>query len=201
MSFQLDVRTDLARLKRRLGAISKNVLPRAAVTALNKTAVNVRTAASRSISEQTGMRVGDVRKRIRIKRAARQRFEADVIGNTFSPNLINYVRRSQQNAQAFRRKKGRGKGRKFVYEGVVARAWRKKEVYPETFIGTTKTGKPLVFVRTGKARTPIKTVYGPSLPRTFVKRETETVMERTAAKRWIVNVEQEINFRLRKLGL
>lgn len=199
VTFELDIKADLSAIRRQLRSLSSDILPKAAATALNKTAVNVRTEASRSISKQTGMKVGAVKKRIIIKRARRMALIADVIGRKYAPNLINYVRKSQANTRSFRRKKGRGKNRAFAHEGVIARAWNKRKVYDGSFIGRSKAGKLLVFAREGDERKPIKPVYGPSLPRTFIKKETEKVMRAVAQRRWVINIEREVRFRLSKL--
>ena len=78
MSSQISVTIDQAqmnRLKRTLRAVPgglKRVIP----PAINKTATQGRTRAARRISKASGIKVGDVRKRIAIRRATRVRWAA-----------------------------------------------------------------------------------------------------------------------------
>ena len=56
-------------------------------------------------------------------------------------------------------------------KGVSAAPWKKRRVFPHTFIGPGGH----VFVREGKARLPIKKLYGPAIPKEMVKDQTEAV--------------------------
>jgi len=60
----------LKRLERELRGFGKTALPRVMSRALNRTAGQARTASSRLLSQQSGVKVGDVKKRIILKRAS-----------------------------------------------------------------------------------------------------------------------------------
>jgi len=74
-------------------------------------------------------------------------------------------------------------------KGVSAAPWGKRRVFPHTFIGPNEH----VFVRLGRARLPVKKLFGPSIPKEMVKDEAEQTFYRVcssllpaAAEKWLL---------------
>ncbi len=189
------VKGDVKEVTRYLNSLERKVVPAATVSALNKTISGVRTESSREIKKETGLKSGYIKKRLKIVRARRGRYTAKINALPGAPNLIEFVRVGRQLM-------GRpGKRTKRSREGGVrAKAWNKSKVYKGSFIGSGKnSGKPLVYVRTGKGRYPIKALHGPSVPRTFMQRKVERVMEKEARRRFRKNFTHEIRWRISRL--
>jgi hypothetical protein len=78
----LEIRYDDAKIKqleRELRAFGKNALPRVMSRGLNRTATQARTASARFLSKETGVKVGDVRKRLLLHRAAYNNWRSAII--------------------------------------------------------------------------------------------------------------------------
>jgi hypothetical protein len=80
--------------------------------------------------------------------------------------------------------------------GVSSSAWGKRKVYPHTFL---IQGGKTAMVRVGKARYPIKPVYGPRIHAEFVKIDEELQAEVQA--RFAPTLRHELNFALGRIGL
>lgn len=129
------------------GDISKRT-PAALARALNWTGDKARTTATRILAQVAGLSYGRTRKEIKTKRAQRYDLEYDisVSGMPFS-------------LQAF--------GAHQTARGVSAAPWGQRRIFPHTFIVAKLGGQ--VFVREGSARMPIRKLWGPSLPKEFVR--------------------------------
>jgi len=211
-----DVRVDIKTVQDALGALGKEIVPTATVSALNRVATTTRAVARRNISQETGIKSGAINKFLRLRRASRAQPEARVIALSHAPNLINY--------NAYQTK-----------AGVSANAWRKRKVYKGTFIGNrgrtvfkridyrpasgakrtigrhdrrghTRTRGGVGFnvrphsVGSGqrKPRSRIKAVYGPSVRKTFLQRRTDEAMRQTIRERWPLEFNREVQFRINR---
>jgi hypothetical protein len=193
----VDISADFSRVEKMLGSLSSKILPKAAASAMNRTAASVRGEAVKVISKSTGIKQKEVRRRVDVRRANLRRLTAVVVARRYAPNLIEYVARSQQNVKTFRR---RLRGGRYKYKGVISRAWGEREVYDGTFIGRSgRNGRLVVLRRSDKKASGVVGVSGPSVRRTFIEEQVERVMRATAAKRWRVNIDRELKFRLSKL--
>lgn len=171
--FQIDVRADIAKALRDVDALQRNVT-RAASAALNRVGTTARAVAAREISAETGLKVSEVKDRLPTVRANRDSLEVIITAKPWAPNLIRFAARQTK-------------------RGVSANAWRSRKVYRSTFIANK--GRT-VFKRTGPARLPIAPVYGPSVPRTFIRDRTTGAIRRTVAQRFPI----EFDRALRALG-
>lgn len=183
------VTTNLKEITRQLNKIERSLIPKANVTALNKTADNVKTKAVQEISKITGFKQKIVRKQIKIFRASRTNFLARLIAIGEAVNLIEFVTPAKTNAKAFRKRKG-----------VTAKAWGKTKEYKGTFIAPGKSsGKFLVFARTSKGRYPIEAKWGPSVPHTFIKDKVNKAMKAVISIRFPKHFDQALRFHLSRL--
>lgn len=175
-----------------IGGIAE-VAQKAKVQALNRTALGLRTDATREVAEETGFAKKRVRDALKIERATRRLPVAVLDARTgYAPNLIEFVSPSQRKIGYFNqsRKLKRG-GRKYKFKGVKAKAWGQRKVYDGAFIGTGKKGLT-VFKRTSSARNKLVQVYGPSIRNTFVSDPIQSKLKRQAAIRFDKNMQASI---------
>ena len=174
---EVDVRLNIAEVKRMLGSQLKAEIDKAVPTTLNRVASSTRTVAVREINKITGLKGASIRERLAIQRATRALPEARIIAKKYAPNLINFQARQTK-------------------RGVSANAWRKRKVYTGAFIANQ--GRT-VFTRVGAARLPIKALKGPSVPRTFMQDAVDSAMRKTINERWPVEFERQVAFRIGRL--
>lgn len=197
---RLSVKHQLPELTRDLERIKKSAIPKATVQALNRTATGVRTDSVKLVSKETGYKQKDVRESIKIWKATRQKLHAEVNAREGkAKNLIHFVTASHRKPGHFNKAKRlkRG-GTKYKSPGVKAKAWGKQKVYDGTFIGKGKNSNtPLVFTRTTNKRTPLKSVLGPSIRRTFDSRPIQKTLKAESQKRFIKNMTAAVRNQIR----
>jgi len=188
---KISIKHDLDKVAKKLSKIQQEVIPKAARSALNKTATQLTTNAARSISQKTGMKVGQVKKHLLKIRAQANRLQAEVIAKRYAPNLIEYMTAAQIK-QAMQRKG----------QGIKAKAWRKTKVYRGSFVGRGKnSGKLLVLARRSSAsNAKLKALSGPSVPRTFIEKEINRALRDVVRTRWPKNFDADLKFYLSKIG-
>ena len=170
---KFDVRTDINAVRKQFKDKEKQI-NLAASFALNRAISSARTVATREISKRTGIKPQSaVRDRLHLRKAKPTFLIAEIAAERYTPNLIRF------NA---RQTKG----------GVSANAWGKRKRYKHTFIGND--GRT-VFKRVGKARLPLKAVYGPRLAKSFVEREVTKAMDAVAATRFHTEFQREVKRR------
>lgn len=178
----------LSDLKEKLTLLELKAFPRAASKALNRTATTVRAEQSRILAKQMGLRVGDVKRRIDIRKAIPTRLSAQIIYRGKPLNLINF------------------KARQFK-KGVKASPWGDRRLFPGTFI-VRIGGNDLVMRRARRGgrrvgRLPIEAVFGPGIAKEArspeVQRARRDVVGRVLVDRLRSNLEFEVS-RLRRRG-
>lgn len=135
--------------------ISRTQVRAAASRAINRAIDTARTHSGRAVASATKIKVREVRQRMSIVGSTPANLRATLTAHPYAPNLSRF-RASENKA------------------GVAATAWEGRKTYRHAFI--MPSGK--VVTRTGKGRTPLKGLRGPSVPRTFVRDE---IMESTEA--------------------
>jgi hypothetical protein len=133
--------------------------PLALSRALNWTGNKARTAASRKLAEQTGLRYAKVRAELRTFPARPSDLEYSIGVSGRHIGLSEFGARQQK-------------------AGVSAQPWGKRRVFPHTFIVGNLGGQ--VFVREGKSRLPIRKLWGPALPNELVKDEVPKAWDEVA---------------------
>ena len=175
---QISLKAEFDNALRSLAGLEKQVEV-AAQQAINRVAATAKSIAVKSISSETGIQQKLVRDRIAIFKASRSALSAVVSAFKYAPNLIRYQAKQTK-------------------AGVSAKAWNQRKVYRGTFIGNK--GRT-VFKRVGKARLPIKAVYGPSIPQTFIKARTTEAMIQAVQTRWPTEFDAALANQLRRAGL
>lgn len=173
---KIDVKFDMRGLKRDLDKIQRNVIPKAHARALNRSADGVKAEAVRTLSKLTGIKQGEIRSRMWVRGATPQRLTAEVDVLGYAPNLKRF--------QARKTKKG-----------IEAKAWGQRKVYKGSF--SLPSGA--VVSRTGRERAPLKKLYGPSVPRTFMRDAVIKRLKAVAEQRWRSEFEREMARRLKAL--
>lgn len=177
----LKVSFDAGPTKKYLDNIQKKVVRQALTRSLNKTLDQVKTQASRDIAGAMGMKVGAVKKRLKKIRAGRDRLSAVMRADHYAPNLIEF-------------------GARQLKKGVSHKAWNRRQRQKGVFIIPGKhSGKGVVVARRGKGRTPLKTIYGPTLRNTFVKDRILKAMKAKAGENWKRNFDADFKYYLSKV--
>lgn len=186
----LNVTADVREVERMLSRLGRKEVPAAAAAALNKVGATVRSRAVKSISAQTKVKQKLVRQEVKVVwKANRRDLRTIVRASRRGINLIEFVTPSKRIWGAFHRRKG-----------VVANAWGQRKTYKGTFIGYgPRSGKNVVYVRTGKARNRLQHVRGPSIPKAFLNDVTQTVMLQVGRERWGIEFDRALQRRLARM--
>lgn len=176
---------NFSEFKQRLATMPSEVFERAAVSAMNKTVAKARTAMSREIRAQYNLSASKVNEALRVKKAWRAQGFMEWEAALESPsqrgralNLINFSARATQQGVTVAIKKGAG--RKLIKSAFIANQGR------------------TVFIRTGKARLPIKGVQTIDVPQMFnARRINERVVEMIRAE-FPIQFEREARYFMSK---
>lgn len=153
---QFSLKTNFPDVQRQLQAIQDDIGKRAIASALNKTVAQAKTAMSREIRAEFNISASKVGAALKVNNARASGSTLRLKASLESPrqrgrslNVINFMERSTTMAQARKRSKAGTLNQLFVQ---IKKAGGKKAL-GSAFIGNK--GRT-VFVRTGKARLPIK---------------------------------------------
>lgn len=169
----ISVKLDVRAMKREFAKEHRKI-EQAAARAINRAAEGGATAAARDISAKTKLKVREIRKRMTIRRARPGYLIAEIHAHPYAPNLKAF--RPTQNAK-----------------GTAASAWERRKTYMHAFIHP-RTGS--VVTRTTNSRFPLKGLYGPSLPKTFIRADVLAEIEKVVLERFNKEFEREISRRL-----
>jgi hypothetical protein len=131
-------------------------ITRAAVRALNRAIDSGKTAMSRDIAQDTGLKVGEVKAALPVRKATRDRLEAAFAATLKRIPLIHFRARGPEPSR------GRGRGVSYGLPGGRSRV-------ANAFIAQMASGHRGVFKRKGSKRLPVVELYGPSLGHVFAK--------------------------------
>ena len=180
---QISVKTNFPEVQRLLDSMRKGIADKALASTLNKTAAQAKTAMSREIRAEFNMSASKVGEALQVSKARAGGGRVHLQASLESPrkrgrslNLINFMERSTTMAQARKRSKAGTLNQLFVQ---IKKAGGKKAL-GSAFIGNK--GRT-VFVRTGKARLPIKALQTIDVASMFnTKRVNERVLAMIEAK-------------------
>jgi len=189
-AFELDIRADFKRTRKALRFLEREAVDKAAARSINRAANKVAGTARREIAKKIGLPQKVFKRQVFIAiKANRFRLIGMVRATGKHLNLIEFVTPARKAAGSFRKK-----------SGVVAKAYRQRKTYKGTFIGRgKKSGKLLVFIREGEGRLPVRGVYGPSVPKTFIQKEIERAMRRDAGITFNKEFERNIRFYIARM--
>lgn len=183
MAFGINVKADLREVERYFNDVRRNRIPRAAGSALMKTATAVRKEADQQLRKKWALSSSVIKANL-ISRRINNRLAAEVVASGKPIPLRDYQARQTKAGATFRVKKSGGRKR-YARQGRAG------------FIMTRFGGH--VFVRTeddppGPRKGAIKKVYGPSIPQYFVSRYIRERMEAVAREVWPKRFAEELRY-------
>lgn len=204
MNITLDYKKELQKVERELGELQRKAIPRAANSTNNKTAVTARKETvkelGKTMSKDIGLGASGFRKAIDIKKSTVKTLVAILSAHGRPLPLALFVQPSKRKPGFFNQRIYVTTKPTFAYKGVEAKAWNKKKTYKHSFIAKTKSGHVGVFVRSGKKRTPIKELYGPSIPSEFLNEKVQKHLKRTIEQKWKPVFDRELAYYLSKFN-
>lgn len=178
------IRFDADRVIRAIGGLPTGPARRAIVRGLNKTAANVRTSASSAIRKRRALSASVVRDAMSIRKATKERLVSSLVTTGRPIPLRDYKARQTRKGTTVAVSPGKRKlvdhkgNRGFIIQKIGAH----------------------VFAREGKQRLPVKKLFGPSLPSTFVQEEVRRAWTATANDAMPKRLAEEMRFELSKLN-
>ena len=175
----------------------------AANSALNKTAEQAKTEASRQIRAEYNIKAGDVNKNMRITTRARgNQMEAVISGFKRGMSLAYFGAKQAgviANKAAFRYTK-RAKGGHGGDVTVEVRKGARKVVgtNPKPFITKFQSGHVAVVQRIGKGRMPIKQLMGPGIALLFGSKKIMTATRKVINDKFNQIFRHELEYRMKK---
>lgn len=165
----------------------RNQAPKALMRAINRTASNSKTAMTRVVADDMGLKQSAVRPKITIENATQNTLQAFLYGSPKRVPLIEFKAKGPEPSR------GRGRGVTAKIPGGAGR-------YPNAFIATMRGGRRKgergVLQRApGSSRLPVYELFGPSIKQAFEK-NGETARTR-AMEMLNKNVQHEIEFALK----
>ncbi len=189
MPVEISLEAEIEGYTKYLTKLQREAIPRSTNSALNKTAGNVRTAIARYIAQETGLKVGEVKREAIIIRSNFRTLRALVIGKGRAVTLRRFISPSKRRVGAFRNQ-----------DGVVANPWRRRRVHRGTFLIAGKNhGQVIPVKRAGKGRKQLKALYGPSMRVEFGRPAAVELMRSTARARFKINFEHDLGRNLARL--
>lgn len=194
---QIKITSDIHKVLAQLQRVQKEGIPVATQRALNRTAEQARTEASREISREWGFKVREAKDAIRLKRATRTHLVAVLEPTGNRKPLYKQATSAKQTKQGVIAKIG-GKARLYKH------AYLAKMPSGHTGIFRTKGGRrgPVKMGKTGKRYTselPIVELRAPSIPTAFVAKRTQDLMQKAIKEKFPVNFEREMKFAMSKV--
>lgn len=183
MAQALTVHLDTRAWQQALDQLGKRA-PVAIARGLNRTGTSGRTAMARAVAGDMGIKVADARDAITVGKASRESLAVRITAKGRPLPLEKFKARGTIPSR------GKGQGVSYVMRGErkrIANAFRAQ-------VGNGHTG---VFRRKGRARLPVRELFGPSIAHVFGNQTP--VMEKRIGETLQQNVAHEIAFELSRL--
>ena len=177
---KLDVRLDLREVEAMASDVQRKRIPIAASRAINKTLGNVKTEASKRIKEERALSSKVIKDALNVYKATRSRLYGAVVASGRPIPLRDYQARQTRKGVTVKVSPG---GRKLVVQS------GNKAFQVERY------GQH-VYVRTGNRRLPIKKLYGPSIPATFLNKHVIDALDAVAGDNWPKRFAEELRYEL-----
>lgn len=162
--------------------------PKAIAAALNKTLPGIRTDAVREVTQAYWVKVGDARKTMTIRKASPSRLEATVRSDGEAIPLYKF----RVKPKTITKKRPAGGVHATVKRGDGGRI-------KHSFIAPVGE-RNRVMMRNGKARSPIKQLFGPAVPLMLKREDGLRRVEAKGAERFDKNLDHEIDRILKGFG-
>ncbi|MEO0410401.1 MAG: phage tail protein [Pseudomonadota bacterium] len=167
-------------------AFEKQAFPKAASRSINEALKKVETHTVRALASSTGARQKTIRATLKRGKASQARLIASLSSRAERPlSLMEF-------------------GARQTKKGVSSKAWGKRKLYRHAFIASMPNGKVGVFTRKRTQRLPIKTLYGPSIPREMADNEIKDMMnsvfQQRLRDRFPHNLDRAVRQYLKRIG-
>lgn len=153
--------------------------PIAIARALNRSIASAKTVMVKEVSTDMGLKVSDLRDRIRTDEATAMRHVARLYASSKRIPLVDFDAKGPSPS--------RGQGR-----GVTAKLSGVRTRYPNAFLADMKSGHRGVFQRKAKPRLPIRELLGPSIARVFLKHVDVGIAR--GEEQLVKNLQSELKF-------
>ena len=181
----VSVKADVKAVEHALGKAKRSVVIAASMSALNKTIKNVQVEAAREIKQHRALPIGEIKRSLLVRRATKYLLRATLIGSGRPISLSHYGARQTTSGASVLVDPSRGRK-------TVSRYGNK--TFQVQSLGNN------VFVRTGRRRLPIEKLFGPNIPSAMLKSAVKSAMTRVATTNWPKRFNEELSYRLRRLG-
>lgn len=191
-------------------ALSPENQDKALARTLNKVGDYAYTRVVRTLVTETGMKPARVRKTlVKRKAVAGQRMQYEMRARDIYTTLKDFGVRQVAGGTVVRTAAGNlalrhGRGRAMALSegklghtsgGVVSSPWHKTRLFPGAFIGPGGHA----YIREGRKRTPIRKLYGPSLPREIARGQTKSVVDAVMTQRFMPELVTQITLELARM--
>ena len=199
---QINIKTNFSDVQRSLAALRKEISGPASVRALNRTVEQARTSMSREIRAEFNMSPADVNAALKVRRASKSQGQFYLSAELSSPskrgrslNLVRFMQRSVTLA-AYRKRIKAGEGNTGRGNKALELRFKIKKSGAAVGVKGAFIGNKgrTVFIRTGKARLPIKAVQTIDVAQMF---NTQRISKRVVEfinKAYPKNVASEIRY-------
>ena len=187
MSLTVDMSFDTREATRFLRLLGQKGVREATRRALNKAAAQTKTQASKSIRQKRNLKARVVNGQLKVLKANRRQLNAAVQATGRPIPLIEYGGKTKAIPGNHRRK----------FSAEVDKG--KRKVVRGAFVATVG-GISSAFERKGSKRLPIRTLYGPSLPSTFLKDEIVRAMRTKVRQVYPRLLSHEVEREISKAG-
>jgi len=148
-----------------LGALGRPKLDKSVALALVDTANAAKTKGAQLIAKRTGLRSATVKERIYYQRVPVGQYYVEVKSSKRPIALIDFPSARQTGA------------------GVQVNVWGRSQILRNAFITSNTAGGRQVYRRVGRARLPIRKLWGPTIYGTFATPEVQAVIRTTMQQR------------------
>lgn len=160
---------------------------RAEARAVNRVSTTIIAAQSRAVVDRVNLKVSRVKEAVKLS----------VKATPAQPRIVIEVKRRAVGLIEF---EGRWRGVKSPGASAVVLRGSGRHTFGGTFIATGRGGNRQIFERKGKARLPLKALYGPSVFSQFKREDIQEVGRKTWEQRLPIELQRELAFALKKLG-
>jgi len=191
MTLDISIQQDLQKLQRDLSVLEHRAAPKATVRTLNTLAERSKTASSKNISKDLGSRQAGVKRRITTRKATFKQLWATLVAHGRGLQMIEFVVGSKKPTQQAGGKRGL----------VRTNIFGQRKSYKQAFIAPRRSGdsKTAVYVRKGKARSPVRMMFGPGIEALFKAQKNDQIMQKVVRDRFAKEFARNLSFYVKRM--
>ena len=191
MTLDINIQHDLKKLQRDLSVLEHKVAPRATVRTLNTLAERSKTASAKHIAKDLGSRQAGVKRRIVTRKATFKQLWATLTAHGRGLQMIEFVVGSKRPTQQIGGKRGL----------VRTKVMGKSKTYRSAFIAPRRAGdsKTTMYMRKGKARKPVRMMFGPGIEQLFKTTKNDQIMQAKVKERFATEFARNLAFYVKRL--